>query len=268
MISIRNKNCQSPMCREDATYGKDEFHRAQFCEVHKRDTDVCVRDAARCGHADQDGTRCPHTYDFVVETETGQHKVCLSHSPPGYADGIKHLCKYCDIRDDVRSVCVSCRQNSTPKEWAVVRHLKRAIKSVELKHNVSPEGTRKRPDIRYELPSHDVIVEVDEFQHRGYDESCECARLNEIVYAIAGTELKRRPIVFVRYNTDTVRYGGEIHHVSAADRIDLLVKTVNEEIGRVYDAEFSARLVQLWYDAPTTQPIPKQEMDLTRHLVC
>jgi hypothetical protein len=53
--------------------------------------------------------------------------------------------------------------------------------------------------------------------------------------------------------------------VSAADRIDLLVKTVTEEIGRVYDAEFNARLVQLWYDAPTAHPIPKQEMDLTRH---
>ena len=51
---------------------------------------------------------------------------------------------------------------------------------------------KKRPDIRFEMltaSGHDVIVEVDENQHRGYEESCEwpmAARISEIVGAIGG----------------------------------------------------------------------------------
>ena len=46
------------------------------------------------------------------------------------------------------------------------------------------------------MPTHDVIVEVDEKQHRGYDESCEwqmAARISEIVGAMGG-----KSVVFVQ----------------------------------------------------------------------
>ena len=168
------------------------------------------------------------------------------------------MCKYCDIREDVPLVCVGCRQRMHKKEHAVVRHLRRTI-ATPLKYDESPgfECTRKRPDIRFEMPMHDVIVEVDENQHRGYTESCECARISEIVGAIGG-----KSVVFVRYNPDAVRYGGKAYPVTAAQRIDLLVDTVNEEIRNAPSGTFSVRLVQLWFDCESTKP--KQEMDITR----
>ena len=86
---------------------------------------------------------------------------------------------------------------SPKKEYAAVRHLHRTI-DVPLQYTIYDESpdrecTKKnRPDIRFEMltaSGHDVIVEVDENQHRGYEESCEwpmAARISEIVGAIGG----------------------------------------------------------------------------------
>jgi hypothetical protein len=231
----------------------------------------------RCSH---DG--CVEQYEFVVETETEtsagagagtsagtgagpstgpvSRKVCLVHAPPGYEASLKRMCKYCDIRENVPFVCVDCQRRSKPqKEYAVVRHLHRTI-DVPLQYtsyDESPdrECTNKRPDIRFEMLTHDVIVEVDENQHRGYEESCECARISEIVGAIGG-----KSVVFVRYNPDTVRFGGKVYAVTAAERIDLLVETVKKELQNA-PSTFSVRLVQLWYNGPVA--VAKQELDIT-----
>jgi hypothetical protein len=261
MVSVRATKCQAMSCRETATYGKDECHRAQFCVVHKTATCVCIADAMRCTHEG-----CVEQYEFVVEAETGTRKVCLAHAPAGFDAALKRLCKWCDLRADVKSECASCRQrmaNCHLKEYAVVRHLRRTI-GVPFAYDASPafECTRRRPDIRFETPTHDVIVEVDENQHRGsgYTESCECARICEIVGAIGG-----KPVVFIRYNPDAVRFGGVVHPVKPAERIDLLVATINEELAREA-TKFEVRLVQLWYDAPTAgagHPHPRRETDIT-----
>jgi hypothetical protein len=50
------------------------------------------------------------------------------------------------------------------------------------------------------------------------------------------------------------------HKVTAAERIDLLVATVNEEIAREI-TKFEVRLVQLWFDAETAEA--KRETDIT-----
>ncbi len=67
-------------------------------------------------------------------------------------------------------------------------------------------------------------------------------------------------MVFVRYNPGTVRFGGTVQTVTAAERIDLLVATVKHELQRE-STGVEVRLVQLWYDAPTAEA--KREMDIT-----
>jgi hypothetical protein len=229
---------------------------------------VDVRQERRCTH---DG--CPDDHELLYETTddhglVGQHRVCLAHAPPGYEETLKRMCKYCDIREDVPFVCKSCKQRSHKKEYAVVRHLRRTI-DVPFKYDESPgfECTRKRPDIRFEMDAHDVIVEVDENQHRGYEESCECARISEIVGAIGG-----KSVVFIRYNPDNVRCSGARVPVTASERIDLLVQTVSRELargtgGHDSDDTFSVRVVQLWYDSQNACPYEaRSEMDIT-HIV-
>ena len=111
------------------------------------------------------------------------------------------------------------------------------------------------------MPTYDVIVEVDENQHRSYEETCECARMSEIVGAIGG-----KSVVFIRYNPDVVRHNGKVRVVPAAERIDLLVEVVKQELVREPNA-FSVRLVQLWYDNMSASRYePRQEIDIT-HIV-
>jgi hypothetical protein len=259
MINLKNKKCQTPKCKHDAEFAKTEFNRPQFCSDHKPDDYVDVHKEKRCGH---DG--CPDDHELLYETTDDQglveqHKVCLAHAPPGYEASLKRMCKYCDIREDVPFVCRSCRQRSHKKEHAVVRHLRRAI-DVPFKYDESPgfECTRKRPDIRFEMLTHDVIVEVDENQHRGYKESCECARISEIVGAIGG-----KSVVFVRYNPDNARSNGARVQVTPAERIDLLAATVNAELARCHDI-FSVVVVQLWFDSAEPGPYKaRREMDIT-----
>ncbi len=48
---------------------------------------------------------------------------------------------------------------------------------------------KKRPDIYFEFDKHCVIVEINENQHKSYDDYCECARINEIINGIGVNQL-------------------------------------------------------------------------------
>lgn len=70
----------------------------------------------------------------------------------------------------------------------VVRYIRKNI-STRFEYDTSNmlNGcSKRRPDIFFDLPTHCVIVEIHQFQHKSYAESCECARINEIVNGIGG----------------------------------------------------------------------------------
>jgi hypothetical protein len=118
--------------------------------------------------------------------------------------------------------------------------------------------SRRRPDICFDtLDTHCVIVEVDENQHRNYADVCECARISEIVGGIGG-----RPIVFIRYNPDTVRRKGRICNPEPAERAALLKETVRRELMTV-PKTFCVRVVQLWFDDMFDVYHPLKEEDIT-----
>ena len=130
------------------------------------------------------------------------------------------------------------------KEDAIVRHLKRVI-DTRFIHDSSEmlNGcSKRRPDIYYELLKHCVIIEIDENQHNTYEDSCECARLNEIVNGIGG-----KSVIVIRYNPDTVRNNGKILNISQLDRITLLVDTIKQELSDEYDT-FIIKLIQIYYN--------------------
>jgi hypothetical protein len=107
---------------------------------------------------------------------------------------------------------------------------------------ILPGCSKKRPDIYFELNKHCVIVEIDENQHNSYEDSCECARINEIVNGIGG-----RSVIIVRYNPDVVRNNGKIVKISDSDKLDLLVKTIKDELVKEYDT-FIVKNIQLYYN--------------------
>jgi len=100
----------------------------------------------------------------------------------------------------------------------------------------------KRPDIYFELGKHCLIIEIDENQHNSYQDSCECAKINEIVNEIGG-----RSVIIIRYNPDIIRNNGKIVKIDTSDRLDLLVETIKEQLTKDYN-KFCVKIIQLFYD--------------------
>ena len=121
--------------------------------------------------------------------------------------------------------------------------------------------SKKRPDIYFELDRHCLIIEVDEHQHNTYGESCECARINEIVNGIGG-----KSVIIIRYNPDVVKNKGKKIDIKQCDRIDLLVKTIKEELVKDYET-FIVKTIQIYYNDNYEEYKNVKEEEIT-DLVC
>lgn len=130
------------------------------------------------------------------------------------------------------------------KEWAVVRYIKKNLK-IPFKHNTSEpvkECSNRRPDIFFELPKHCVIVEIDENQHKSYQEICECARINEIVNSIGG-----KSVIFIRYNPNKAYNRKKEFKIEQHEKLETLIEIIKEELVEEYN-KFCVKIIQLFYD--------------------
>tara|TARA_B100000131_G_scaffold318609_1_gene362824 strand:- start:925 stop:2556 length:1632 start_codon:yes stop_codon:yes gene_type:complete len=115
-----------------------------------------------------------------------------------------------DKEDDLCEYCQPMKTNKLrekTKEMLVVRKLGEDLPDIPFIHNKSVgsectlqdrENTNGHlyPDIRFDLPTYQLIVEVDEYRHRGASYSCDERRMYEI------TKQLGLPCVFIRYNPD------------------------------------------------------------------
>jgi hypothetical protein len=249
MINVKKKTCQDNKCKELALFGLIN-KRPQYCFEHKQPYMINLVLENKCCILD-----CDNEYCHVIDTT----KYCNTHIPDEqYGMIVKRLCKYCDIQEEATFVCKDCRKVQNKKEWSIVRYLRKVI-DTPFEYNSSKmlQGcSKKRPDIYFDLPTHCLIVEIDEHQHNTYDDLCECSRINEIVNGIGG-----KPVIIIRYNPDTVKHNGNYLDIPQSQRIDLLVKTVKDELVTLYET-FMVKIVQIFYNDnyETYQPIKKENI--------
>jgi hypothetical protein len=145
-----------------------------------------------------------------------------------------------------------------------VRYIKKKIDTPFIHNSVNPvkECSNKRPDIYYELNRHCVIVEIDENQHKSYEEICECARLNQIVSSIGG-----KSVIFIRYNPDKTKHKNKQVLLSKEHKLKILIDTIKNELNKDYD-KFNVKLVQLFYDDNNEKYNELKEMNVTNILAC
>lgn len=233
MVILEGKKCRIVGCKAKADFGFSG-KKALFCLDHKKNLMINLKLENKCSN-------CDKAHD-VISKDVKYCKDCVPEDD--HLNIVKRLCKYCDIRENSSYICGECKLVTNKKEWSIVRHLR-----INIKEDLIYDSTQilqgcsmKRPDICYDLPDKCVIIEVDENQHKTYDSTCECARINEIVNGIGG-----RPVTFIRYNPDVVRNKTKALKIDPAARIDLLVKTVDEEIKATPDS-FKVKMIQLFYD--------------------
>jgi hypothetical protein len=234
MINMNNKNCQHNKCKELAIFGIIN-KRPQFCLEHKEKNMINIALDNKCFVLE-----CNNEYNHIINAD----KYCDKHTPETYETIIKRLCKYCDIKEESKFVCKECKKIQNKKEWAIVRHLRKSI-DTKFEYNSSKmlQGcSKKRPDIFFDLTGHVVIVEIDENQHKTYEDTCECARINEIVNGIGG-----KPVIIIRYNPDIVKNNGKQININQSDRIDNLIHIIKNELTKTYDT-FIVKIIQLYYN--------------------
>jgi hypothetical protein len=248
MIDIKAKKCKFAKCKETPIFGLSN-KKPQFCNKHKLPNMINLVLENKCSILD-----CNDEYTQMID----DNKYCNKHIPEDSLTKVKRLCKYCDIKEKSDYICKDCKKIQNKKEWAIVRYLRKAI-DTKFEYNSSKmlQGcSKKRPDIYFELNKHCIIVEIDENQHNSYEDSCECARINEIVNGIGG-----RSVIIIRYNPDIVRNNGKIVELNNCDKIDLLVKTIKDELVKEYDT-FIVKNIQLYYndDYETYQPVKEENI--------
>ena len=89
-------------------------------------------------------------------------------------------------------------KNYKTKEYAVLEFIRNNYPEHTWVNDKIIEGgcSKKRPDIFLELLTHSIIIEIDENQHKTYD-NCELKRINLLF-----EDLGDRHIVFIRFNPD------------------------------------------------------------------
>lgn len=229
------KKCQEDKCKELATFGiKDKY--VQFCQKHAKIEMIDLIKENRCSIL-----HCGKDYAFIKD----DIKYCSFHNPISKDMVIiKRLCKYCDIEEESDYICNECSKIRNKKEDAIVKYLQRTIDTpfIHDSDKMLNGCSRRRPDVYFELKMHVVIVEIDENQHKLYENICECARINEIVNGVGGL-----PITFIRFNPDIIKNNGVIVNIRMAVRLKLLVKIIKRELEKIPE-NYNITLIQLFYD--------------------
>jgi hypothetical protein len=140
-----------------------------------------------------------------------------------------------------------------------VRYIKKNI-DTSFKHNTTKpvkECSNRRPDVYFELLKHIVIVEIDENQHKSYAESCECARISEIVGSIGG-----KSVIFIRYNPDK-SYNKKIEvKYENSYKLKILIDEIKMQLVKEYE-EFNVNVIQLFYDDNYEKYQERKEENIT-----
>ena len=185
---------------------------------------------------------------------------CYEHRPTD--DTVNNrLCKICDMEFNSKYMCKECNQNRHPKEFHVINHIKKYISKPFIMDRRTSTCSNKRPDLYFNCNGHNVIVEIDENQHKSYSEVCECARLNDIFIS-----LDHKSLTVIRFNPDKVKHKNKIVTFSKEERFKLLIKTIECELNRPTEG-LKVNLIQLYYNDSLSNYMPYKESDITDIIV-
>ncbi|KAL4853194.1 hypothetical protein ACK3TF_005809 [Chlorella vulgaris] len=188
------KTCEVECCTKQPKYNIPCSKRPRWCQQHKPDDAIDVV-SKRCAHED-----C----DVCV---TNQNTWCATHD----VDAVHKR------RHRVRENQVAAFLRNNGLQWTTWN---RQVKEASC--------GRFRPDFTFELPTHVVIVEVDEDQHSTYDQSCEHKRMLDITNSYGGM-----PVTFLRYNTDGFQIAGATVRRTKKVRLAMLARCLHAALTTV-----------------------------------
>ncbi len=207
MVDVKHNKCASDGCNMRPSYGEDFGMSPIYCSEHKKKGMVNVVNT-KCQY---NGCTTQSVFNFYGQT-IGIY--CAAHKKDDMVDVMNTLCKtpFCGIQahnKTYKGYCLNCfihmfpddpvYKNYKTKEQSVVNFIKEEFPDLDwISDKVIKNGlSLKRPDIFLNCNDYSIIVEIDEDQHKGYQEICENKRIMEL-----SQDLKFKNCVFIRFNPD------------------------------------------------------------------
>lgn len=149
------------------------------------------------------------SYNYLNKTKC---LYCSKHKSADMFDVINKRCELCDLtRPDKKynNLCSSCfyfknpnhklTRNHKTKENQIISDLNKKLDNIIIQDKIVSNGcSKRRPDGLIRLNDYNIIIEVDENQHKNY--SCENKRLMEIF-----NDLGNSPLTIIRFNPDSYK---------------------------------------------------------------
>ena len=284
MIDMRHSSEKCQDCDKRATYGLER--KPTHCTKHKEEgmIDLISNMCNKCGVVQavfgvQKGEYFCHRCK-TEDMKNIRHKMCIgcnekqpvfaykgskaeccsSCKKEGMIDVVNPMCKSCGlfIVPKKPHLCCYCKSTSTirqkTKEMVVVNYLQE--QGYEFIHNKSVGFVcgNYRPDIKIDCGTHLIIVEIDEDQHRQYDQDCETARMYNICQA------EGLQCVFLRYNPDIFRDTTKALKVQQHTRLGILTTEIDKYIlDPLSDDDIS--VYRLFYNNPNGEYVQKYDIN-------
>jgi hypothetical protein len=204
-------NVESPQCDEEGFTTQPSFNfpgkkNGIRCNTHKLDDMVNVV-AIQC---EKENCTTQSCFNFPGEKKGAR---CGSHRLDGMIDVINKKCISCNYTTaspNYGNYCMRCYIHTYPDN-IISRKFKTKERMIVdfIRENYSGEiyfdeivrgecSSKRRPDIRIDRGVFNLIIEVDENQHRNYDPICENKRTMQLF-----KDLDSRPLVLIRINPDS-----------------------------------------------------------------
>lgn len=245
MIDVKHKLCEFNGCEKRADHN---FHgkASKFCKLHKLNS--MVKDPLK---------KCDKCNDLAIYGFK-THTHCEKHQENGMKNIIEEKCEKCvscglsELLNE-NNLCISCRPNIPNIRLEKQNKIKQFLDS----QNIIYESCDKIYDIQCgkERPDfiisslnglYKIILEVDENQHKSYEETCECVRMVNIYNQMEGQK-----VIFIRYNPDDFKTKGKKINISEVKRLNILSQYLtnyilknDEEIMGMYNLS----VIKLFFD--------------------
>jgi hypothetical protein len=253
MIDIKHKRCEHPGCETRPSRGLPG-HFATHCAKHIQEGQI-PHPRNKCTHP-----LCKEQAIYTNKGDGSRPLRCEEHKLEDDINCVERKCVSCGILNilDPTGKCYACDPNKyntfrLAKQNAVINFLshKEDIPKPTSCDTIAFDSEcelKVRPDMLYDMGTHCVIIEIDENQHKGNPELCECTRMVNIAEALM------KPTFFIRYNPDDYKINGRKQTISDNSRREVLAEHLkfslkyDPETIESYMKEGSVFIKQLFYD--------------------
>jgi hypothetical protein len=261
MIDVKNKKCNYDGCCKNKFYNFQNEKSALFCSEHKENGMIDV--THKFNICFYDGCETRPTYNYEGETK-GLY--CVKHKKVNMINVLIKKCKanFClgtSANPKYKGYCSSCYQNLFPNDPLTLQMYSKT-KEIAVRDyiNLNFEGFqhdkplwtsncncthRRRIDFRKLIGNTLLCIEVDENQHKNYNEKQEEIRYDDLYMLHSGK------FIFIRFNPDKFKNKhNKIINPMLYTRLPLLKEEIEKQVKRIEneDNKELLEIIKLYYD--------------------